>query len=127
MSDPVVLPPGSGPRGTPANVRQPRQRLLWDVALSIVLLVLSIVGYLVGAFIALLGIAFFGSCNSGSDCSGGAVTSAAVVLLIIVVLGTIATIAALVLRFRGWWIAAVVLGTVGIGWIVSYALSAFGA
>jgi hypothetical protein len=102
-----------------------RERKLWDVALSVVLMILSIGAYLTGAVLAVLGVALFGSCNGGT-CGGGAVTSAGLVLLIVTIVGILATIGLLLARLRAWWLAAVLLGTIIVAWIVSYALSAFG-
>jgi hypothetical protein len=132
---PVVLQPGEGgptrrstagvdrtdiPAGAPR-----RERAVWDVALSAILMFFSLGAYLTGAILALLGTALFRTCTPGG-CTGDAVAATAVVLLIVLILGFVATIAAIRLRFRGWWIAAVMLGTILVGWFLSYVLSAFG-
>ena len=132
---PTVLQPGEGgPKPRTASgvdrtdVAAPapkRERRFWDIALSIVLIILSIVAYLFGALIGLLGIALFGNCPTGT-CGGETVTMTGLVLLGVLILGSAAAIGLLVLRFRGWWLAALVLGTIIVAWIVSYALSAFG-
>ena len=132
---PIVLQPGEGgpKRGgasgvdrTDAAAPQPkRERAIWDVFLSAVLIILSLIAFFTGSVIGLLGLAFFGSCDV-ADCSGDAVTTTGVVLLIVLVLGIAATIGALALRLRAWWIAAVMLGTILLGWFLSYVLSAFG-
>jgi len=132
---PVVLQPGeggpkpaksSGVERTDIPAAAPRrERAVWDVALSVILLFFSLAAFFTGAVIALLGIAFFGSCTAG-DCTGDAVTTTGLVLLAVLILGFVATIVALRLRFRGWWIAAVMLGTILVGWFLSYVLSAFG-
>ena len=83
-----------------------RERKFWDVALSIVLIILSIGAYLTGAVIGLLGIALFGNCPTGT-CGGETVTTTGLVLLAVTILGSAATIGLLVLRFRAWWLAAV--------------------
>ncbi|MCU1417865.1 MAG: hypothetical protein JWP32_2039 [Schumannella sp.] len=103
-----------------------RTRRGWDIGLSIALLVCSVVVYAVGAFIALLGIAFFGSCNGGS-CSGEAVTFAAVALLVVIAVGIAGTVVLLVIRLRGWWVAAPTLLLVLLGWVVSILLGLSGA
>jgi len=132
---PTVLQPGEGgpkPRTSSgvdrtdvaAPVRK-RERKFWDIALSVVLLILSIGAYLTGALFGLLGIALFGNCPTGT-CGGETVTTTGLVLLGVLVLGGAATIGLLMLRLRGWWLAAVLLGTIIVAWIVSYALSAFG-
>jgi hypothetical protein len=132
---PVVLQPGEGgpkPRASTGVERTDlpagapgRERAVWDVALSAILMFFSLGAFLTGAVIALLGTALFGSCTAG-NCTGDAVTTTGLVLLIVLIVGFVATIAALRLRFRGWWIAAVMLGTILVGWFLSYVLSAFG-
>jgi hypothetical protein len=132
---PTVLQPGEGgpkPRTSSgvdrtdvAAAAPRRERKLGDIALSIVLMILSIGAYLTGAVIGLLGIALFGNCPTGT-CGGETVTTTGLVLLVVLILGIVATIGLLWLRVRAWWLAAVLLGTIVIAWIVSYALSAFG-
>lgn len=132
---PTVLQPGEGgpkPRTTSGVDRTDaaaptpkRERRFWDVALSIVLIILSIGAYLTGALFGLLGIALFGNCPTGT-CGGETVTTTGLVLLGVLVLGSAATIGLLMLRFRGWWLAALVLATIIVAWIVGYAISAFG-
>ncbi len=132
---PIVLQPGEGgpkPRTTSGvertDVAAPapkRERRFWDVALSIVLIILSIGAYLTGSLIGLLGIAIFGNCPTGT-CGGETVTATGLILLGVLVLGGAATIGLLVLRFRAWWLAALVLLTIIVAWIVAYAVSAFG-
>jgi len=102
-----------------------RERRFWDVALSIVLIILSIGAYLTGALIGLLGIAIFGNCPTGT-CGGETVTTTGLVLLGVTILGSAATIGLLVLRLRGWWLAATMLLGIIVTWIVAYAISAFG-
>jgi hypothetical protein len=132
---PTVLQPGEGgpkPRtasgvdrtdiGAPAPRRE---RKVGDVALSIVLIILSIGAYLTGAVIGALGIAIFGNCPTGT-CGGETVTTTGLVLLGVLVVGSAATIGLLMLRFRAAWLAAVMLGAIVIAWFVSYAISAFG-
>lgn len=132
---PTVLQPGEGgpkPRTTSGvdrtDVAAPapkRERRFWDVALSIVLIILSIGAYLTGALIGLLGIAIFGNCPTGT-CGGETVTTTGLVLLGVLILGGAATIGLLVLRFRAWWLAAAMLLGIIVTWIVAYAISAFG-
>ena len=132
---PTVLQPGEGgpkPR-TPSGVDRTdstaptpkRERKFGDIVLSIVLIVLTIGAYLTGALIGLLGIAIFGNCPTGT-CGGETVTTTGLVLLAVTVLGSAATIGLLVLRLRAWWLAALMLVTVIVAWIVAYAVSAFG-
>lgn len=96
----------------------PRVRTAWDIWLTIGLLVLTVIVWFVGAFISYLGIAFFGSCNS-NGCSGQAIIDGAVVVTVLGGLGIIAGIVMLIIKRRGWPIALITLGVVGIGWIVA--------
>lgn len=132
---PTVLQPGEGgpkprissgvDRTDAATPTPKRERKFWDIALSIVLMVLSIGAYLTGSVIGLLGIALFGNCPTGT-CGAETVTTTGLVLLGVTILGIVATILLLWARLRGWWLAAILLGTIIVAWIVSYALSAFG-
>ena len=132
---PTVLQPGEGgPKPRTASgvdrtdVAAPtpkRERRFWDVALSIVLIILSIGAYLTGSVIGLLGIALFGNCPTGT-CGGETVTTTGLVLLAVTILGSAATIGLLFLRFRAWWLAAVMLVGIIVTWIVAYAISAYG-
>ncbi len=132
---PTVLQPGEGgpkprtasgvDRTDVAAPTRKRERRFWDVALSIVLIILSIGAYLTGALIGLLGIALFGNCPTGT-CGGETVTTTGLVLLGVLILGSAATIGLLVLRLRGWWLAAVMLLGIVVTWIAAYAISAFG-
>ncbi len=102
-----------------------RERPVWDAALSVVLMIVSLGAYLIGAVLALLGVALFGGCNGGV-CTGSTIPTAAIVLLILLVAGITATIVAIRLRFRAWWIAAITFITMLVGWFLSYVLAAFG-
>jgi uncharacterized membrane protein HdeD (DUF308 family) len=75
---------------------QLRPRTVWDVALSIVLLVLANASFLIGALFATFSIAF------------------------IALVGSVLTIVFLVRRRRAWWVALGTLLLVVVGWIVGF-------
>jgi hypothetical protein len=118
MSEPVVLPPGSGPSGTPSNVRQPR---FGDAAGSIVLLVLSFAAYLIGVILSFFGFLVTGICAERS-CNAEAGTTAqaivAVTLAVILLLGAGISIALIVSRRRAVVVALVTLILIIVGWLV---------
>ena len=100
MSAPIVLPPGSGPGGTPANVRQPR---FGDAVGAILLLVLAVAGYLTGVILSFFGFLLTGVCAARS-CNADAGTTAqaivAITLAVVLVLGAAISIALIVTRRR---------------------------
>jgi hypothetical protein len=115
---PIVLPPGSGPGGIPANVRQPR---FGDAAGSIVLLVLSFAGYLIGVILSFFGFLVTGVCATRScDADAGTTAQAivAVTLAVILLLGAGITIALIVTRRRAIAVALITLILIVVGWIV---------
>ncbi len=104
--------------------KQLRSRKVWDVALSIVLIVLANTSFLLGAIFAVFSVAFLDYCPAGCD-SHSAVSiqfTAGALLALVGLVGTILTIVFLVLRRRGWWIALVTLVVIILGWIVSFLL-----
>jgi hypothetical protein len=118
MSEPVVLPPGSGPSGTPANVRQPR---VGDAAGSIVLLILSFAAYLIGVILSFFGFLVTGICAERS-CNADAGTTAqaivAVTLAVVLLLGAGISIALIVSRRRAIIVSLVTLILILVGWLV---------
>jgi hypothetical protein len=107
------------PAQKPARVRK-----AWDIWLTIGLIVITAIVWFVGAFISYLGIAFFGSCNS-NGCSGDAIINGGVALMVLGILGILASIVFLIIKRRGWPIALITLGVVGIGWIVANVVDSF--
>ena len=104
---------------------QPRRRKIWDVALSIVLLMFTIGSFLIGAVFSLLGFAFTDNCPPATcDVQAGTsiVFTMGISIAVFDLLATIGTIALLVVRFRAWWLAALALVATIVGWIVSFAL-----
>jgi hypothetical protein len=118
MSDPVVLPAGSGPSGPPQNVRQPRYG---DAFGSIVLLVLSFSAYLIGVILSFTGFLISGACAARScnaDAGSAAQAIIAVTLALILILGSAVTIFLIVTKRRAVIVALVTLVLMVVGWIV---------
>lgn len=107
-------------------VKQVRHRLAWDVALSIVLIVLANTAFVLGAIFAIFGVAFIDycpeGCNANSAVSIQFATGASLAFLAL--LGSVLTIVLLVRRRRGWWLALTTLLVVVMGWIVGFLLFA---
>ncbi|HXR44322.1 MAG TPA: hypothetical protein VN759_05910 [Pseudolysinimonas sp.] len=105
-------------------VAAPRRLAAWDVAISIVLLVLSYAAYWIGAVFALFSLALLDSCSG--DCSaptaGSAPFTTALLLFALGIVGTAGTIVLLVFRRRGWWAAAATLVLTLAGWLVGFML-----
>ena len=109
--------------------RQLRSRAVWDVALSIVLIVFANASFLIGAIFALLGTAFTSTCRMDAfACETVSAQSVpffvGAILALIALLGTVLTIVLLVRRRRGWWLALTTLLLVVVGWIVGFLLFA---
>ena len=109
--------------------KQARHREVWDVALSIVLLLFANASFVLGAVFALLGTAFTSTCRMGEyaceTVSAQSVPFAVgAILAFVALLGTVLTIVLLVRRRRGWWVALITLLIVVVGWIVGFLLFA---
>jgi hypothetical protein len=95
-----------------------RTRKGWDIALSVVFLLLAIVVGLVGAFLAFFSLIFL---DAGLDAATNAQFAAMFAAGVIVIVGLIATVVRLRARRRGWWIAVLTLALTGIalgaGWL----------
>ena len=119
---PIVLPPGSGPAGTPANVKQPRPARIGDAVGSIVLLMIAMAAYFIGLVFSVLILGFADSCTQSTCNVAGAVSAqsiTAIVLAIILLVGAIATLVfAFGLRRRAWPIAIVTIITILVGWVI---------
>ena len=114
---PTVLPAGSGPVGSPQNVRQPR---FGDAAGSIILLVLSFSAYLIGVILSFFGFLVSGVCASRScnaDAGSTAQAIIAVTLAVILLLGAGISIALIVNRRRAIVVALVTLILIVVGWL----------
>jgi hypothetical protein len=101
-----------------------RTRTGWDVALSVVFLVLATLVGIVGSFLAFVSLAFVDDCPPESCSVDGVVNAqfAAVLVVVLVgIVGLIATIVLLAARRRAWWVALLTLVLIVLalvaGWI----------
>lgn len=121
MSTPIVLPPGSGPGGTPANVRQPRQQRVGDTLLSIILLLVAMAAYFIGLVFSVLTLAFADNCGATCNSAGAvaAQSTTAVILAVLLLAGAVVTIVlAFVLKRRAWPVALATIIALLLGWVV---------
>jgi hypothetical protein len=124
MSDPkqpIVLPPGSGPGGTPSNVRQPRTQRIGDTFVSIVLLMAALAAYFIGLVFSVLTLTFADSCGPTCNVAGavGAQSATAIILAAVLLLGGIATLVfAFGLKRRAWPIAVGTIIALLLGWVI---------
>lgn len=102
------------------------QRVVWDVALTIILLVATFVVLVVSAFFDFFAIAFTDYCPE--PCHAGAgiavVFTVWICLAVIALLGTIVSITRLARRRRACWIAVAALMLVIVGSIAAFWLYA---
>ena len=99
----------------------------WDIALSIVLLVLAGSAFGVGAFVAVFSLAFLDYCppeTCSSDGAAAAQIGGGFVIALLALVGTVATIILLALRRRGWWVALLTLVVTILGWVGAFVLYA---
>jgi len=106
-------------------VMQVRRRAIWDIALSIVLLVLSYSAFLIGGLFAALGSGLAQDCT---NCSASSASSLLIVfgasLALVTLLGTVLTIVLQATVHRSWWVGAATFLLVAVGWIVGFLLFA---
>jgi hypothetical protein len=102
--------------------RQRRVRAVWDVAISIALVVVANVSFLIGAIFAILSVGFSQDCSSGCHTTSAmsVLFATGAILALVGVLGSVLTIVFLVRRRRAWWIALSTMLLVVIGWIVGF-------
>ncbi|MEO8528088.1 MAG: hypothetical protein ABI435_03325 [Pseudolysinimonas sp.] len=108
-------------------VTPPRPRKVWDIVLSIVLLVFTYGAFLIGAVFTLLALAFTDNCTPETCNTALATDTVFTAGALIALVGLVATVVVVVLllrRFRAWWVAAAALVLTILGWIVSFALYA---
>ena len=106
------------------------QRAVWDVVLTIVLLVGSFVVVLVSAFFDLFAIAFTDYCPEPCEAGTGiaAVFTVWSCSAILALVGAIVSIVRLTRRRRAWWIALialiiVIVGGIGAFWLYASIIS----
>ena len=124
MSEPSTQSTESHPPQTVA--KQLHERKIWDVALSIALIVLADAAFAVGAVFAVFSVAFIDYCPEGCDSNSAVSVQVAIgaILAFIGLLGTVLTIVLLVRRRRGWWVALATFLLITVGWIVGFLLYA---
>lgn len=100
----------------------PRARSVWDVALSILLLILTALIGLFGAVLATVTFATLGTCVGGCSLDGAtsALFLAGTAAVLVVAAGVIGTVVALVRRRRGWWVALLTLLGVILVWVAGF-------
>ena len=107
-------------------VASPLQRAVWDVVLTIVLLISTLAVLLASAFFDFIAIAFTDTCPEPCHAGAGVAVvftvwiSSAVLALI----GIVVAILRLVRRRRAWWCAAIALALVIAGSIAAFWLYA---
>jgi hypothetical protein len=92
-----------------------RTRKGWDIALSVVFLVLATVAGIVGSILAVISLAFIDYCPPGCSVDGAVNAQFAAVLAVVIIglVGLIATIVLLAMRRRAWWVALLTLVLIG--------------
>lgn len=105
-------------------VASPLQRAVWDVVLTIVLLVATLVVLLVSAFFDLFAIAFTDSCPEPCHAGAGIAVVFTVWICsgVLALVGTVVSIIRLVHRRRAWWFAlaglvVVIGGSIAAFWL----------
>ena len=101
-----------------------RQRATWDVVLSVLFLVGTVVAYVIGAASTVFAMAFTDYCPPGCDIDAGvnSVFTVGFVLAVLDLAAIVVTIILLVTRRRAWWLGLVAGVLTVIGWIVAFAL-----
>ncbi len=100
-----------------------RPILVWDIAVSIAVLVIGFGFLMVSAVIDLFSAAFVGNCPVRTCSAGAAIASLGIswfIMLLILLIGAVLTIVSLVRRRQSWWIALVALVLVVAVWIVGF-------
>jgi hypothetical protein len=99
-----------------------RTRKGWDIALSIVFLVLNTVVAIVGSIFAFISLAFIDYCPPGCSVDGAVNAQFAAVLAVVIigVVGLIATIVLLATRRRGWWVGLLTLVLIAAAFVAGW-------
>lgn len=102
-----------------------RPIIVWDIALSIVVLVIGAVVLMVSAFVDLFSAAFIGVCPARTCSAGAAVASLGIswfAMFVILIVATVVAILMMVRRRRCWWVTVLALVLVIAIWIIGYVL-----
>lgn len=102
-----------------------RPIIVWDIALSAVVLVFSIIVLVVSSFIDLFSAAFIGDCPLHTCSAGSAVSALGIswfAMFVIVIMATVLAILRMVRRRRSWWVTVLALVLIVAIWIIGYVL-----
>ena len=102
-----------------------RPLLVWDIAVSIAVLLIGGGFLVVAAVIDLFSAALVGRCPVATCSAGVAVASLGIswfVMFLLLIMGNVITIVSLVRRRQAWWIALITLVLVVAVWITGFVL-----
>ncbi len=102
-----------------------RPLLIWDIAVSIAVLLIGGGFLVVAAVIDLFSAALVGRCLEATCSAGAAVASLGIswfVMFLLLIMGNVITIVCLVRRRQAWWIALITLVLVVAVWITGFVL-----
>ena len=102
-----------------------RPLLVWDIAVSIAVLLIGGGFLVVAAIIDLFSAALVGRCPAATCSAGTAVASLGIswfVMFLLMIMGNVLTIVSLVRRRKAWWIALLTLVLVAAVWIIGFVL-----
>ena len=102
-----------------------RPLLVWDIAVSIAVLLIGGGFLVVAAVIDLFSAALVGRCPVATCSAGVAVASLGIswfVMFLLLIMGNVLTIVSLVRRRQAWWIALITLVLVVAVWITGFVL-----
>ena len=102
-----------------------RPVLVWDIAVSIAVLLISGGFLVVAAIIDLFSASLVGRCPADTCSAGAAVASLGIswfVMFLLLIMGNVLTIVSLVRRRQAWWIALLTLVLIAAVWIAGFVL-----
>ena len=102
-----------------------RPLLVWDIAVSIAVLLIGGGFLVVAAIIDLFLAALVGRCPVATCSAGAAAASLGIswfVMFLLLIMGNVLTIVSLVRRRKVWWIALLTLVLVAAVWIIGFVL-----
>ena len=102
-----------------------RPLLVWDIAVSMAVLLTGAGFLVVAAVIDLFSAVLVGRCPVATCSAGAAVASLGIswfVMFLLLIMGNVLTIVSLVRRRKAWWIALLTLVLVAAVWIIGFVL-----
>lgn len=102
-----------------------RPILIWDIAVSIAVILVGFGFLVVAAVIDLVSAALVGNCPARTCSAGAAVASLGIswfVMFLLLTIGAVLTIVTLARRRQAWWIALLALVLVVAVWITGFVL-----